>query len=83
VIINEAMARRYWPNLDPLNDRIIIAPNVGPEFDEPARQIVRHCRRYTGDALDQNPRPTMYAPRAQVADARSPRVRPIEALRCD
>jgi predicted permease len=75
VIINEAMAHQYWPNLDPLNDRIIIAPNIGPEFDEPARQIVGIVGDIREDALDQNPRPTMYVPIAQVTDARNPRVR--------
>jgi len=74
-IINEAMARQYWPNLDPLNDRIVIAPNIGPEFDEPARQIVGIVGDIREDSLDQNPRPTMYVPIAQVTDARNPRVR--------
>ena len=75
VIINQAMAREYWTNNDPLNDRIVIAPNVGPEFDEPPRQIVGIVGDVHEDGLDQNPRPTMYVPIAQVSDARNQRAR--------
>src|SRR5271154_6595679 len=39
VIINEAMAKKFWPKGDPLKDRLLIAPGM-PNFDEPARQIV-------------------------------------------
>ncbi|HEY6301742.1 MAG TPA: ABC transporter permease [Terriglobales bacterium] len=75
VIINEAMARQYWLGKDPLNEQIDIAPNVGPEFDEPPRQIVGIVGNILEDSLDQRPLPTMYVPIAQVADARMPRIR--------
>ena len=75
VIINQAMAREYCKNNDPLNERIVIAPNVGPEFDEPPRQIVGIVGDVSEDGLDQNPRPTMYVPIAQVSDARNQRAR--------
>jgi putative ABC transport system permease protein len=75
VIINQAMAREYWKNNDPLNERIVIAPNVGPEFDEPPRQIVGIVGDVSEDGLDQNPRPTMYVPIAQITDARNQRAR--------
>ena len=73
VIINQAMAREYWQDDNPLNDRILIAPNVGPEFDEPPRQIVGVVADIREDALDQSPHPTMYVPIAQVTDARNQR----------
>jgi putative ABC transport system permease protein len=75
VIINQAMARQYWPGKDPLGEQIDIAPNVGPEFDEPPRQIVGIVGDILEDALDQRPMPTMYVPIAQVPDARIPRLR--------
>ena len=75
VIINQAMARQYWPGEDPLAEQIDIAPNVGPEFDEPPRQIVGMVGDILEDALDQRPFPTMYVPMAQVADVRIPRLR--------
>ena len=41
VIINEAMAREFWPQGDPLNDRLIIGRGGMPEFaTERERQIV-------------------------------------------
>ena len=41
MIINEAMARQFWPKGDPLNDRLIIGRGVMREFaDEPERQII-------------------------------------------
>src|SRR5271170_2775311 len=48
VIINEAMAKHYWPKGDPLKDRLLIGPGMGSNFEEPARQIigiVGHPRR--------------------------------------
>jgi putative ABC transport system permease protein len=75
VIVNQAMARQYWPGKDPLGEQIDIAPNVGPEFDETPRQIVGIIGDILEDALDQRPMPTMYVPIAQVADARIPRLR--------
>jgi putative ABC transport system permease protein len=75
VVINQAMARQYWPGKDPLSEQIDIAPNVGPEFDEPPRQIVGIVGDILEDALDQRPLPTMYVPIAQVADVRMPRIR--------
>jgi hypothetical protein len=40
-VINEAMAKRFWPKGDPLNDRLIIGRGVMREFaDEPERQII-------------------------------------------
>jgi len=68
VIINEAMAKRFWPNSDPLNDRLLIGANVGPVFVEPARQIVGVAGDMRGNGLDRNPAPTMYIPIAQMPD---------------
>jgi putative ABC transport system permease protein len=68
VIISQAMARQYWPNSDPLNERIVIAKGVGPAFDEPARRIVGIAGDTRDDGLDRNPVPTMYVPMAQVTN---------------
>ena len=70
VLINEAMARRYWPNSDPLNDRLNIGRAIRPEFnDDPPRQIVGIVSDTRDVRLDANPRPTMYVPTAQLPDA--------------
>lgn len=68
VIINEAMARKYWPNGDPLNDRLIIGANMGPVFVEPPRQIVGVVGDMRGNGLNRDPAPTMYIPIAQMPD---------------
>ena len=68
-IINEAMARQFWPDGDPLNDRILIGRGVMPEFDaEPERQIIGVVGDTRDGGLNSDPAPTMYIPQAQVPD---------------
>ncbi|HMD49158.1 MAG TPA: ABC transporter permease [Bryobacteraceae bacterium] len=67
-IINQAMAKKFWPSGDPLSDRIIVGKGVGPEFEEPARQIVGIVGDSRDDALNRDPRPIVYVPTAQVTD---------------
>jgi predicted permease len=67
-IINQAMARKYWQNTDPLNDQIVIGKNVGPDFIDPPRQVVGVVSDVRG-TLTADPFPTMYIPNAQVSDA--------------
>ena len=40
LIVNEAFAKKYWPKGDPIGQRITIGKGLGPEFEEPAREIV-------------------------------------------
>jgi putative ABC transport system permease protein len=40
VIVNDAMARKYWPKEDALGQQILIGKGLGPQFEEPSRQIV-------------------------------------------
>ena len=68
VIINEAMARQFWPNGDPLNDRVVIGPGMGPVFAEPPRQIIGVVGNTRDGGLNQDPGPTMYIPVAQMPD---------------
>jgi putative ABC transport system permease protein len=68
VIINEALAKQYWPKGDPLKDRLEIAPGVGPAFAEPARQIIGIVGDTRTRALDSPPDPMMYTPIAQMPD---------------
>jgi predicted permease len=70
VIINEAMARQFWPKGNPLNDRLAIGRGVMREFaDEPERQIVGVVGNVRDGGLNNDPRPTMYIPQGQVPDA--------------
>jgi putative ABC transport system permease protein len=68
VIINEAMARQFWPKGDPLNDRVVIGPGMGPLFAEPPRQVIGVVGNTRDGGLNQDPGPTMYIPVAQMPD---------------
>ena len=67
-IINQAMAKQYWPTGDPLADRITIAKGL-PELADPTRQIVGIVGDVRAFGLSQDPPPTMYIPWAQLPDA--------------
>ncbi|MBI3695028.1 MAG: ABC transporter permease [Acidobacteria bacterium] len=68
VIINEALARKYWPGEDPLGKRIQIGKGLGPQFEEPHRQIVGVVGDVREGGLKGQPDPVMYIPAAQVTD---------------
>jgi putative ABC transport system permease protein len=68
VIINQAMAKQFWPNGDPLNDRLLVGAGMGTVFAEPPRQIIGVVGDIHDDGLNQDPQPTMYTPIAQMPD---------------
>jgi predicted permease len=69
VIINQEMARRFWPAGDPLNDQLIIGKGMRPEYDqEPLRQIVGIVGNVRDTGLTRPARPAMYVPMAQEPD---------------
>ncbi|HSY01082.1 MAG TPA: ABC transporter permease [Acidobacteriaceae bacterium] len=79
-IINEAMAKQYWPKGDPLTDRILIGPGAGPAFAEPSRQVIGIVGDTHDGGPDRDPEPTMYIPLAQMPDletALNSRVTPL------
>jgi len=69
VMINEAMARQYWPKGDPLKDRLVTGVGMGPVFVEPPRQIIGIVGDTHDGGLNRDPFPTMYIPVAQMPDA--------------
>lgn len=74
VIINESMAKQYWKNGDPLNDRLVIGRGVMKEFAaEPDRQVIGVVADSRDGGLNQDPGPKMFIPQAQVPD-------PVNAL---
>src|SRR5262249_37861090 len=40
VVINEHMAKEFWPKEDPIGQVIVIGKGLGPQFDDPPRQII-------------------------------------------
>ena len=70
VVISESMAKQYWPDGDPLNDRLVIGRGVMREFaDEPERQIIGVVGDVRSAGLQQDAGTVMYIPQAQVPDA--------------
>ena len=70
VVINEAMAKEYWPQGDPLNDRLLIGKGIMPAFAaETDRQVVGIVADIRSNGLDSEPQPQMFIPQAQVPDA--------------
>jgi len=72
VIINEAMAKQFWKDSDPLKDRIVIgggAANMKEFKDEPPRQIIGIVGDVHDGGLNRDPRPMMYVPQPQITDA--------------
>ena len=79
-IINEAMAKQYWPKGDPLTDRIQIGVGAGPAFAEPPRQIIGIVGDTHDSGPNRDPDPTMYIPLGQMPDletALNSRVAPL------
>ncbi|MGA8367318.1 MAG: ADOP family duplicated permease [Candidatus Acidiferrales bacterium] len=68
VVINESMAKQFWPKGDPVGERITIGKGVGPEFAEAPRQIIGIVGDVRDGGLDAKPFPIMYVPVAQVTD---------------
>ena len=69
VVINEAMAKEFWPKADPLRDRLLIGKGGMREFAaETERQIVGVVADIKSDGLDSDAGPQMFIPQAQVPD---------------
>lgn len=71
VVINERLAKQFWPNSDPLGAKIVIGKDTGSkDFEhEPVREIVGVVGDIRSEGLDAKPRPILYVPQAQLPDA--------------
>jgi putative ABC transport system permease protein len=66
LVINEAMARQYWPNEDPIGGRV----SFNSRDNQPVwREIVGVVKDVRHTALDSEPRPQMYFPFTQFPSA--------------
>jgi predicted permease len=63
VIVDERMAREFWPNEDPIGKRIHV---VQLQSDDPWQTIVGVVGRVKHESLDSNPRMTFYLPQTQT-----------------
>jgi predicted permease len=70
VIISQTMAKRFWPDKDPLADKIWIGKGVMSELAlEQPRQIIGIAGDVRHNGLKREPDNQMYVPNAQVPDA--------------
>jgi len=69
VVINEAAARQFWPKGDPVGQRIFVNKGMGPEFEEPPRQIIGVVADVRDTGLIHEPPPILYLPVVQIPDS--------------
>ena len=68
VLINEAMARKFWPNANPLGQAILIGAGLGPDYDEGSVEIVGVVGNVREGGLGYDPPPLMYQLHSQIPD---------------
>ena len=68
VLINETLAKQYWGDKNPLGQQMLVGHGVGPDFEEPARQIIGVVGNTHDGGLSRDPGPLMIVPDAQVTD---------------
>jgi len=66
VIINQAMADRWWPGASAIGQRITLGRGIGGVWEEPSREIVGIVGNVRDAALDREPQPVNYVPIDQV-----------------
>jgi putative ABC transport system permease protein len=69
VIINRALARKYFPHEDPIGQQLTIGAGLGRQFADRSRQIVGVVENVHGDGLNRPVQPTIYIPTSQVPDS--------------
>ena len=60
-VINETMARRFWPGEDPIGQRVVV-----DFFNDPPREIVGIVPDIKPGVYDRNAQPQMFVPYAQL-----------------
>jgi len=71
ILINESLARAWWPDRSPLGDRVVVGrywQKEFPEVKDVPREIVGVVGDTKGGLLQAPPRPTLYVPFSQVSD---------------
>jgi putative ABC transport system permease protein len=68
VIINESLARQFFPNESPIGQRITIGGNTGPDFADRPREIIGVVGDLREESVDLPAAPAAYIPLAQRPD---------------
>jgi predicted permease len=69
VIINQAMAKKYWPKENPIGQVMTIGKGLGPQFEEPSREVVGVVGNVRETGLGDADEPVMYVPHSQISEA--------------
>src|ERR1022692_4642881 len=65
----QALARKYWKDGDPIGHRLIVGAGMGPDFAQPPREIIGVAGDARDGGLNNDPEPETFVPLAQVGDA--------------
>jgi putative ABC transport system permease protein len=66
LMVNETLARRWWPSRDPMGDRVVIGRYQGRDFGTPTpRQVVGVVADTKTAFLKEPPSPTVFVPASQ------------------
>jgi putative ABC transport system permease protein len=68
VIINESLARQFFPNESPIGQRITVGKNFGTDFADRPREIIGVIGDFREESVDLPPVPAAYIPLAQRPD---------------
>ena len=69
VLVNETVARTWWPNGNPLGDRLVIGEYQGKDYGkQPPREVVGVVGDTKSVKLKERPRPTVYIPIEQALE---------------
>ena len=68
VLINEAMVKKFWPKQEPVGQVIVIGKGLGPQFDDPPREIVGVVGNVRETGLEDSDVGVMYVPQTQVSE---------------
>lgn len=67
-IVNQSLARRWWPGKPAVGHFTSISSELGPAFSDPPRRVIGVAADIHETDLAQSPSPTIYVPVDQVPD---------------
>jgi predicted permease len=65
LIINQAMAKKYWPNENPLGATVTIGKGIGGGMEDRPREVIGVVGDVRENGLDQDAPPVLYVPVSQ------------------
>ena len=66
LVINEAMAKKFWPKEDPVGATVTIGHGLAPEMEDRPRQVIGVVGDVHEEGVDKEAPPVIYVPVGQV-----------------